>query len=115
MDSAPPARMTSAPPPRMRSAARAMDCRPEAQKRLMVMADGVDGQAGAEAGDAGHVHALLGFGHGAAEDDVVDFGAVEWGMRSSAPLMAMAARSSGRVVRRVPRGALPTAVRTRRR
>src|SRR6202789_1895451 len=34
------------------------------------------------------------------------------GTRSSAPLMAKAARSSGRVVRRVPRGALPTAVRT---
>src|ERR1700733_15707745 len=34
------------------------------------------------------------------------------GTRSSAPLMAKAARSSGRVVRSVPRGALPTAVRT---
>ena len=34
------------------------------------------------------------------------------GMRARAPVMAVAARSSGRVVRRVPRGALPTAVRT---
>src|SRR5260370_34632061 len=34
------------------------------------------------------------------------------GMRASAPLMAKAARSSGRVVRSVPRGVLPTAVRT---
>ena len=36
-----------------------------------------DGQAGAEAGDAGDVHSLLGFGHGAAEDDVFDLGLVE--------------------------------------
>ncbi len=34
-------------------------------------------QTGAEAGDAGDVHSLLGFGHGAAEDDVFDLGAVE--------------------------------------
>ena len=38
---------------------------------------GGDGQAGAEAGDAGDVHSLLGLGHGAAEDDVFDLGAVE--------------------------------------
>src|SRR5580704_9422416 len=34
------------------------------------------------------------------------------GTRCSAPVIANAARSSGRVVRSVPRGALPTAVRT---
>ena len=38
-----------------------------------------DGQAGAQRGDARDVHALLGFGHGAAEDDVVDFLGVEAG------------------------------------
>src|SRR5208283_4703421 len=36
-----------------------------------------DGQAGAEAGDARDVHALLGLGRGAAEDDVLDLGAVK--------------------------------------
>src|SRR5216683_246976 len=38
MDSVPPATITSAEPERIRSAARAMACRPEEQKRLMVMA-----------------------------------------------------------------------------
>ena len=49
MDSVPPATMTSAPPPRMRSAASAMACSPEAQKRLMVMAGGLR-RAGRRAG-----------------------------------------------------------------
>src|SRR6516164_4310690 len=35
-----------------------------------------------------------------------------WGKRASAPVIAKAARSSGRVVRRVPRGALPIGVLT---
>src|SRR6266481_4283252 len=39
MDSVPPATMISAEPPRMRSAASAMACRPEEQKRLMVIAE----------------------------------------------------------------------------
>src|SRR5229473_2902054 len=39
MDSVPPATMTSAAPDRMRSAASAMACRPDEQKRLMVMAE----------------------------------------------------------------------------
>src|SRR5579884_3016587 len=39
MDSVPPATITSAPPERMRSAAMAMACRPEEQKRLIVMAE----------------------------------------------------------------------------
>src|ERR1700688_724019 len=38
-----------------------------------------DGESGAEGGDAGNVHSLLGFGHGAAEDDVFDFFGVELG------------------------------------
>ncbi len=35
------------------------------------------GRSGAEGGDFGDVHSLLGLGHGAAEDDVVDLGFVE--------------------------------------
>ena len=112
MDSVPPARITSAWPSMMRSAAMAMACRPEEQKRLMVMAENFHGQAGAQRGDARDVHALLGFGHGAAQDHVFDFFGVEAGTRSMAALMAMAARSSGRVARSVPLPALPTAVRT---
>ena len=37
--SSPPATITSAPPVRMRSEARAIDCRPEEQKRLIVIAE----------------------------------------------------------------------------
>jgi len=40
---------------------------------------GFDGESGAERGDAGDVHALFGFGHGAAEDYVVNFFGVEAG------------------------------------
>ena len=45
----------------------------------MVMARGFDGQSGAKSGDARDVHALLAFGHGAAEDDVVNFLGIEAG------------------------------------
>ena len=37
----------------------------------------LDGQARAQRGDAGHVHPLLGLGHGAAQDDVFDFFGIE--------------------------------------
>ncbi len=40
---------------------------------------GFDGKSGAKSGDARDVHALLAFGHGAAEDHVVDFLGVESG------------------------------------
>ena len=71
-----------------------------------------DRNAGAKARDAGDVHALLGLGHRAAEDDVVDLGRIELLARASAAWIVAAAMSSGRVVRSVPAGALPTAVRT---
>ena len=57
----------------MRSAAMAMDCRPEEQKRLMVTPVTHVGQAGAQGDVAGHVLAGLAFRHGAAEDHVFDF------------------------------------------
>ena len=72
-----------------------------------------NGQAGAEGGHAGDVVALLAFGLGAAEDDVVDFRfRSRAGTRWRAPVMARAARSSGRVVESAPLGARPTGVRT---
>ncbi len=71
-----------------------------------------DGKAGAQSGHAGDVEALLALGLGAAEDDVVDVGFVEAGTLSKAPLNAVAARSSGRVVESAPLGARPTGVRT---
>ena len=63
----------------MRSAAIAIDCSPDEQKRLMVSAETSTGKSGAKRGDAGDVHSLLGFGHGAAEDDIFDFFGIELG------------------------------------
>ena len=65
--------MISAPPLMMRSAAMAIACRPEEQKRLMVIAETSTGNPARSDGDAGYVHPLLGFGRGAAEDHIFDF------------------------------------------
>ena len=75
-------------------------------------AGGSDGQAREQGGDARHIAAGFGFGHGAAEDDVFDvfFGDLRDIWRASAR-MTVAARSSGRVLRRAPRLAFPTGVR----
>ena len=65
--------------------------------------------AGAQAGDARDVQALLGLRHRAAEDHVVDLGGVERRARAAAlRAITVAASSSGRVPRSVPFGALPT-------
>ncbi len=64
--------MTSASPSRMRSAASATACTPEEQKRLMVMPGTQSRQTGQQQADAGDVDALLGFGDGAADDDIAD-------------------------------------------
>src|SRR5205807_9953463 len=37
----------------------------------------LDRQAGTQGGDTGHVHSLLGFGHGAAEDYILNFFGIE--------------------------------------
>ena len=71
-----------------------------------------DGQAGAQSGPAGDVPALLAFGLRAAEDYVVDGRFSTAGTRSRAPVSAVAARSSGRMVESAPLGARPTGVRT---
>ena len=63
----------------MRSAPWAIACKPDEQKRLMVMAEASTGQSGAQGGDAGDVHALFGLRHRAAEDDVLDLLGIELG------------------------------------
>jgi hypothetical protein len=56
----------------------------------------LDRQPGPQAGDAGHVQALLGFGHRAPEDHVVDLWAATAGARpSTSPRARSAASSSG--------------------
>ncbi len=73
IDSAPPATMMSAPP-------RADSVGGHGDRLQSRSAESVDGhagnrvrQAGAQRRDARHVIAGFGFGHGAAEDDVVHF------------------------------------------
>ncbi len=72
MLSTPPATMTSAWPSMTRSAARAMACSPDEQKRFTVNPGTDVGQARQHRGDAGNVEPLLALGHGAAQNDVVD-------------------------------------------
>src|SRR5579863_6485915 len=110
-DSAPPAMMICAPPDRMRSAAIAMACSPDEQKRLMVM-------PGTESGRPARKLAMRAMfipdsASGIAHPRItssISSGAMA-GCFSSRRRMTMAARSSGRVLRRVPLGALPTGVR----
>ena len=77
IDSVPPATIADAEPHMMRSAANAIACRPDEQKRLTVTADAVTGHAGAQARDARDVQALLGLRHRAPEDHVVDLGGID--------------------------------------
>src|ERR1051325_8913443 len=69
IDSVPPATICSAMPAMIRSAAMAMVCEPEEQKRLTVTAGTLSGSPAR--GDARDVHARLPLRRGAAEDDVV--------------------------------------------
>ena len=79
IDSSPPASPASMLPAAMRSAMIAVDCSPDEQKRLMVIAGHLVGQAGEEADLAGDVQALLGLRVRAAEDDVLDDRGVDLG------------------------------------
>src|ERR1700727_1570263 len=112
IDSVPPASMTSAEPERTRSAAMAMDCNPYEQKRLMVMPETSTGNPARRL--AMRATFIPCSASGIAQPittSSISLGS-SVGTFSSAPLMAMAARSSGRVKASVPLGALPTAVRT---
>ncbi len=71
-----------------------------------------DGKTGAQCGHARDVPALFALRLSATENDVLDLGFIEAGTLSKAPLNAIAARSSGRVVESAPLGARPTGVRT---
>src|SRR5690348_5690972 len=112
MDSVPPATMTSACPEMMRSAAMAMACNPEEQKRLMVMAEASTGRPARR--EAMRATFMPCSASGMAQPRMtssISLG-LRRGTRATAARMAMAARSSGRVERSVPLKALPTAVRT---
>src|SRR5579871_1500351 len=112
MLSVPPATITSAAPPRIRSAASAIDCNPEAQYRLIVIAEAVTGSPARKL--ATRATFIPCSASGIAQPRITSSTSdlSSCGTRHNAPLIANAARSSGRVVRSVPRGALPTAVRT---
>ena len=53
-----------------------MDCRPDEQNRLMV-SPGTLRQPGAQRHHAGHIHTLLAFRKGAAQDHVINLGRVQ--------------------------------------
>src|SRR6267142_1286492 len=112
MDSVPPATMISAPPTMMRSAPRAMACNPEEQKRLMVMAEhSTRSPARSDAMRATFMPcSASGVAHPMITSSIWPLSTC--GTRSSAPLMTVAAMSSGRVARKAPLPDLPTAVRT---
>src|SRR5438034_772004 len=111
MLSVPPAMMTSAMPLRIRCAPIAMASRPEAQNRLMV----TPGTASGSPARWQVMRAMFipcdasGIAQPRMTSSACSTG--NWGTRASAPLMARAARSSGRTVRIFPLGALPTGVR----
>ena len=110
-DSVPPAIMICAPPERMRSAAMAMACSPDEQKRLMVMPGTESGRPARRA--AMRATFMPDSASGIAQPRItssISSGAMA-GCFSSRRRMTMAARSSGRVLRKVPLGALPTGVR----
>ena len=102
IDSVPPATITSAPPLIMRSAAMAIACNPDEQKRLIVTADTSTGSpARSEAMRATFIPCSP---SGIAQPRMtssISLGS-SCGTRSSAPLIATAANSSGRVARSVP-------------
>src|SRR6266542_3565508 len=110
--SKPPATIVSAPPPLIRSAAMAIDCKPDEQKRLIVIALVSTGRpalmAAARAtfmpcSASGMAHPMITSSISAISSP---------GTRALASLIAAAPVTSGRVFLNVPFGALPTAVRT---
>ena len=96
----------------IRSAAMAIDCKPEEQNRLIVIAEISTGSPARSAALRATFMPCFRLRHRAAHDDVFDFLRVEPRHAANRFLMAMAARSSGRVVRSVPLKAFPTGVRT---
>src|SRR2546423_3819484 len=112
MLSRPPATITSAAPVLMRSAAIAIDCKPDEQKRLIVIALVSTGKpARLAAARATFIPcSASGIAHPMITSSISEPSCS--GTRSNALLMTVAPISSGRVVRNVPFGTFPTAVRT---
>src|SRR5690349_12369975 len=110
--SKPPATITSAAPVLMRSAAIAIDCKPDEQKRLIVIALVSTGKPARIA--AARATFMPCSASGIAQPMITSSisEASRPGTRASDSLITAAPISSGRVVRNVPFGALPTAVRT---
>src|SRR5690606_26348049 len=112
MLSTPPARMTSAWPSMMRSAARAMACRPEEQKRLMVKPGTVGGSPARMAAMRAILIPCSPSGMAQPRMTSALFSAASPGLRRMAARLTMAARSSARWSLRVPLWALQMGVRT---
>src|SRR6185436_3651489 len=110
--SKPPATITSAPPLLMRSAAIAIDCRPDEQKRLIVIALVSTGRPARIA--AARATFIPCSASGIAQPMMTSSisESSRPGTRLAASLITAAPISSGRVFLNVPFGALPTAVRT---
>src|SRR5262245_14866315 len=112
IDSVPPATIARAPPDMIRSAAYAMACRPDEQKRFTVTADAVIGTPARRLA----IRATLSpcSASGIAQPRMTSSmspGSTP-GARASASLIAVAASSSGRTNRSAPFGARPTGVLT---
>ena len=102
IDSTPPATATSARPEAIESAASEIACNPDEQNRLMVIAEHSTGNPARS--DAMRATFMPCSASGIAQPMMtssISFGST-CGTRSSAPLIAVAARSSGRVARNVP-------------
>jgi hypothetical protein len=112
IDSVPPASMRSASPRRIRSAAIAIACTPDEQKRLMVTPGTAFGRPASSTpmratfmpcSASGIAHPMMA--------SPIRAGSI-LGALAMAARITCASRSSGRVLRKTPRGALPTGVRT---
>src|SRR5260221_14462774 len=112
IDSVPPATTIDADPHMMRSAANAIACSPDEQKRLTVTADALTGIPARRLAMRATFRpcSASGIAHPRITSSISP--ASIPGARLSASAMAVAARSSGRVPRRTPCGALPVGVRT---
>jgi len=112
IDSNPPETITSAPLVRMRSLAIAIVCKPDEQKRLIVIALVSTGRPARIA--AARATFMPCSASGMAQPMITSSisEADKPGTRAMASLITAAPMSSGRVLRKVPFGALPTAVRT---
>src|SRR5688572_6548826 len=108
----PPATIVSTAPVRIRSAAIAIDCKPDEQKRLIVIALVSTGSpARMAAARATFIPcSASGIAHPMITSSISYTSSP--GTRASASLITTLPISSGRVFRKVPFGALPTAVRT---